>query len=106
MTVPISAESNPLRVPSDRRLNRIAGPSALAWLDLHVQTLAPLGLVVGRATVPSVRGLARAAAAAVAGTAVWALLSLAGVGAPLLAFNLTALGFLAWSGARDRLEPR
>ncbi len=29
MTVPISAESNPLRVPSDRRLNRIAGPSAL-----------------------------------------------------------------------------
>jgi len=84
----------------------VAGPSALAWLDLHVQTLAPLGLVVGRATVPSVRGLARAAAAAVAGTAVWALLSLAGVGAPLLAFNLTALGFLAWSGARDRLEPR
>jgi glucose-6-phosphate 1-dehydrogenase len=29
MTVPISADSNPLRVPSDRRLNRIAGPSAL-----------------------------------------------------------------------------
>jgi glucose-6-phosphate 1-dehydrogenase len=29
MPLPISAESNPLRVPSDRRLNRIAGPSAL-----------------------------------------------------------------------------
>jgi glucose-6-phosphate 1-dehydrogenase len=29
MTVRISADSNPLRVPSDRRLNRIAGPSAL-----------------------------------------------------------------------------
>jgi glucose-6-phosphate 1-dehydrogenase len=29
MTVPISAESNPLRVAADRRLNRIAGPSAL-----------------------------------------------------------------------------
>jgi glucose-6-phosphate 1-dehydrogenase len=29
MTVPISAGSNPLRVASDRRLNRIAGPSAL-----------------------------------------------------------------------------
>jgi glucose-6-phosphate 1-dehydrogenase len=29
MPVPISAESNPLRVPSDRRLNRIAGPSTL-----------------------------------------------------------------------------
>jgi glucose-6-phosphate 1-dehydrogenase len=29
MTVPISAGSNPLRVPTDRRLNRIAGPSAL-----------------------------------------------------------------------------
>jgi len=29
MTVPISADSNPLRVPADRRLNRIAGPSAL-----------------------------------------------------------------------------
>jgi len=29
MTVEISAGSNPLRVPEDRRLNRIAGPSAL-----------------------------------------------------------------------------
>lgn len=29
MTVSISADSNPLRVPEDRRLNRIAGPSAL-----------------------------------------------------------------------------
>jgi glucose-6-phosphate 1-dehydrogenase len=29
MTVPISAGANPLRVPTDRRLNRIAGPSAL-----------------------------------------------------------------------------
>jgi glucose-6-phosphate 1-dehydrogenase len=29
MSVPISADSNPLRVPSDRRLNRIAGPSTL-----------------------------------------------------------------------------
>ena len=29
MPAPISAESNPLRVPEDRRLNRIAGPSAL-----------------------------------------------------------------------------
>jgi glucose-6-phosphate 1-dehydrogenase len=29
MPIPISAESNPLRIPSDRRLNRIAGPSTL-----------------------------------------------------------------------------
>jgi glucose-6-phosphate 1-dehydrogenase len=29
MTVPITADSNPLRVAADRRLNRIAGPSAL-----------------------------------------------------------------------------
>jgi glucose-6-phosphate 1-dehydrogenase len=29
MSVTISADSNPLRVPSDRRLNRIAGPSTL-----------------------------------------------------------------------------
>ena len=45
MPLPISAESNPLRVPSDRRLNRIAGPSDLVIFgvtgDLSLKKLMP-----------------------------------------------------------------
>ena len=36
MTVEISRGHNPLRDPEDRRLNRIAGPSALAVSYTHL----------------------------------------------------------------------
>jgi Flp pilus assembly protein TadD len=83
-----------------------AGPSALAWLDLHVQTLAPLGLLIGRLTSPSMRALGRVAAAAGAGVAVWALQHAAGMTLPLLAFNGVGLTFLALGTARFTRDGR
>lgn len=85
----------------------IAGPAAFAWFDLHVQTLVPLGLLVGRVTTPSWRHLARAAIVAAGGTGAWAALHLVNVTPPLLAFNLVGLVYLAARRHidREREEP-
>jgi len=79
----------------------LAGPIALAWLDLHVQTLVPLGLLVGRVVIPSARHLLTAVLVAALGVAAWAVLHVVNVNVPLLAFNVVGLAFLA---ARGHIE--
>jgi hypothetical protein len=69
----------------------VAGPASLLWVDLHLQTAALLGLLVGAS-----RGrMVHLAATGLGGLAVWLAAFHWDLWAPLLSFNLVGLAFLA-----------
>lgn len=72
----------------------LAGPAALLWTDLHLQTLGALGLLVGRAALPRLGTLVLWAVVGLAGGAVWVALGWLELSVPLLAFNLVGLASL------------
>lgn len=72
----------------------VAGSVAFLWSDLHVQTLAVLGVLVGRSEPFGLRGLGVAVLVGMAGVAAWGVMHLVEIAVPLLAFNGVGLAYL------------
>ncbi|MBI3445681.1 MAG: urea transporter [Magnetospirillum sp.] len=67
----------------------LAGPCSVLWIDLHLQTVAMLGLLMGRPRHrPSPAGFL---ATLLSGIGLWAGLHLLGAWLPLLSFNMAAV---------------
>jgi hypothetical protein len=73
----------------------VAGSVAFLWSDLHVQTLAVLGVLVGRSEPFGLRGLGVAVLVGMVGVAAWGVMHLVGIAVPLLTFNLVGLTYLS-----------
>ena len=64
------------------------------WFDLHISTLALLGILVGLHEPLYLKSLAIAAILGLAGAAIWAAKHFLGIGMPLLEFNMVGLTYL------------
>ena len=72
----------------------VAGPVSILWFDLHISTLALLGILVGLHEPLYLKSLAIAAILGLAGVAIWAAKHFLGIGIPLLEFNMVGLTYL------------
>ena len=73
----------------------VAGPVSILWFDLHVSTLALLGILVGFHEPLYLKGLAIGTILGLAGGAIWAAKHFLGIGMPLLEFNMVGLAYLS-----------
>jgi tetratricopeptide (TPR) repeat protein len=81
----------------------VGGSVAFLWSDLYLQTLAVLGVLVGRSEPFGLHGLGIAVLVGMAGVAAWGIMHVAGITVPLLAFN--GVGFI-YLFVRRRLTGR
>ena len=73
----------------------VAGPVSILWFDLHISTLALLGILVGFHEPLYLKSLAIATLLGLIGAAVWAVKHFLGIGMPLLEFNVVGLSYLS-----------